>query len=134
MEEDDGGLGGVLLSELGGIWIDVWAAEGRVLQTQSLAGFREHCVLILVLVQGPDDTWVLSMPYPSSTRVPVVSSDDTGVVVDAIIRGGEKYYGKTVTVVGDLMPEEDRLRIWAKGIRYLFSLCRSMADSIQLWV
>jgi hypothetical protein len=59
---------------------------------------------------------VLSMPYPSSTRVPVASSNDTGVVVDAILRGGEKYYCKTVTAVGDLMPEEDRLRIWAEGI------------------
>lgn len=29
---------------------------------------------------------------------------------------GGKYYGKTVTVVGDLMPEEDRLRTWAEGI------------------
>ncbi len=45
----------------------------------------------------------------------MATSDDTGVVVDAILRGGKKYYGKTVTVVGDLMPEEDRLRIWAEG-------------------
>lgn len=56
------------------------------------------------------------MPHPSSTRIPVASSSDAGVVVDAIVRGGEKYYGETVTVVGDLMPEEDRLRIWAEGI------------------
>jgi hypothetical protein len=56
------------------------------------------------------------MPHPSSTRVPVASSDDVGVVVDAIVKGGEKYYGKAVTVVGDLMPEEDRLKIWAEGI------------------
>lgn len=56
------------------------------------------------------------MPYPSSTRVPVASSNDTGVVVDAMTRGGEKYYCKTVTAVGDHMPEEDRLRIWAEGI------------------
>ena len=73
------------------------------------------------------------MPYPGSTRVPVASSDDTGVVIDAILRGGEKYYGKTVTVVGDLMPEDDRLKTWAKGICcYLYCSFSYLANSYSL--
>jgi hypothetical protein len=73
------------------------------------------------------------MPYPSSTRVQVASSDDTGVVIDAILRGEEKYYGKTVTVVGDLMPEGDRLRIWAESICcYLYCSFSYLANSNSL--
>lgn len=55
------------------------------------------------------------MPYPSSTRVASASSGDTGVVVDAILRGGETYHGKTVTVVGNSLPEDEKLKIWADG-------------------
>lgn len=63
-----------------------------------------------------DGIWVLRMPYSAETRVPSSSPEDTGVVVDAIARGGEKFFRKTVAVASELVTEGEKLRIWAEGM------------------
>jgi hypothetical protein len=73
------------------------------------------------------------MPYVGSTKVPPASSEDAGVVVDAIIKGGRKYYGKTVTLVGSLLPEEEKLKIWADGTSLYLHFAFISADGVQLW-
>jgi hypothetical protein len=60
-------------------------------------------------------TWVLRMPYSPETKVPSASSEDTGVVVDAIAKGGEKFFEKTVAIVSELVTEGDKLKIWAES-------------------
>lgn len=53
------------------------------------------------------------MPFPSSTQVPACSPDDTGVVVDAILKSGSKYYGKRVVLIADTSSQEELVSIWA---------------------
>ncbi|TVY33629.1 NmrA-like family domain-containing protein, partial [Lachnellula subtilissima] len=64
-------------------------------------------------LKDENGTFVLSMPYPSSTRIPSTSADDTGVVVDSILRAGPEYYGKTITLASESSPQEDMLALWA---------------------
>lgn len=65
--------------------------------------------------QQDDGSFMLAMPYPASTKIPACSSDDTGALIHSILNGREEYYGKTVALVGDLLTEEDRVKIWAEG-------------------
>jgi hypothetical protein len=55
------------------------------------------------------------MPYPGNACISTTSSLDTGAVVDAILRGGSKYYQKPVGLVTERLTEEERLQIWAEG-------------------
>ena len=59
------------------------------------------------------------MPFPGSTVFPVASPDDAGVVVDALLKSGVKYMGKRVVLIGDLMPEDERLKIWADSMPHI---------------
>jgi hypothetical protein len=61
-----------------------------------------------------DNTYQLSRPYDSSARIPSVSAVDTGVVVDAILKGGKKYHGKSVAIYSEWISEKDKLRTWAE--------------------
>jgi len=56
------------------------------------------------------------MPYPASTKVPSSWADDVGVIVDILLKGGDKYHGKTVALVADLITQEEMLSTWAKGM------------------
>lgn len=65
-----------------------------------------------------DGTWTLRMPYSAETRVPSSSSEDTGVVVDAIAKGKANFFGKTVAVASEPVREGEKLKIWAEGMFY----------------
>ncbi|OCK97884.1 NAD(P)-binding protein [Cenococcum geophilum 1.58] len=67
-------------------------------------------------VKQDDGSFMLAMPYPASTKIPTCSSDDTGALIHSILNGREEYYGKTVALIGDLLTEEDRVKIWAEGL------------------
>jgi hypothetical protein len=56
------------------------------------------------------------MPYPASTKVPSSWADDVGVIVDILLKGGDKYHAETVALVADLITQEEMLSIWAKGM------------------
>ncbi|TVY35939.1 NmrA-like family domain-containing protein [Lachnellula occidentalis] len=73
-------------------------------------------------LKDENGTFVLSMPYPRSTRFPSTSADDTGVVVDSILRAGTKYYGKIVALATELSQQDDMLALWANhlGIKAVF--------------
>lgn len=55
------------------------------------------------------------MPYPGNAIVSTTSTFDIGAVVDAVFRGGSKYYQKAVGVVTERITEEKRLQIWAES-------------------
>jgi hypothetical protein len=74
---------------------------------------------IFAPTKNEDGSWVLKMPYPAETRVPSSSSEDTGVVVDAIARGGKEFFRKIVAVASELVTEGEKLRIWAQGMLLL---------------
>jgi len=78
--------------------------------------------LVFGPTKRPDGTFVLSMPYPGNAIVSTTSSLDTGAVVDAIFRGGSKYYQKAVGLVAERITEEKRLQIWAEivGVKAVF--------------
>jgi hypothetical protein len=56
------------------------------------------------------------MPYPGTAVVPSTSCIDSGAVVDAILKGGSKYHGKTVSLVTEHLTEEEKLKIWADSM------------------
>jgi hypothetical protein len=62
-----------------------------------------------------DGTWVLRMPYPEKTKVPSSSTEDTSVAVDAIAKGGEKYFEKVVAVISEMLTEGEKMKIWTQG-------------------
>ena len=66
------------------------------------------------LPQDENGTFVLSMPYPPSTRFPSAWADDTGVVVDSVLRAGTKYHGKTITLATEVLPQDSTLASWAE--------------------
>ncbi|OXV05955.1 hypothetical protein Egran_06275, partial [Elaphomyces granulatus] len=70
--------------------------------------------LVFGPMKRPDGSFVLSMPYPGNACISTTSSLDTGVVVDAILRGGSKYYRKPVGLITERLTEEKRLQIWAE--------------------
>lgn len=55
------------------------------------------------------------MPYPGSTRVPCSDSEDSGMAVGEILRGGKKFFGKQVVLFGEIITEDERVKIWADG-------------------
>lgn len=55
------------------------------------------------------------MPHAASDFVSMASSLDTGVVVDAILKAGSKYHGRTVALVAERITEQKKLEIWSKG-------------------
>ncbi|KAH8688834.1 hypothetical protein BGW36DRAFT_434124 [Talaromyces proteolyticus] len=64
----------------------------------------------------------LQNPYSPSSRIPSASPDDTGVVVDAIIRGGQKYHGRTVSIWSEWISDEEKLKVWGHvlGVKAAF--------------
>jgi hypothetical protein len=65
------------------------------------------------------------MPYPAKSRIPVVWADDVAPVVDAILKAGDKYHGKTVGLFYDSLAQDEMLAVWAKrmpSIRLLINL------------
>ena len=62
-----------------------------------------------------EDAYELPRPYDSSARIPSVSPTDTGVVVDAILKGGKTYHGKAVAVYSEWISDEEKLQTWAKS-------------------
>lgn len=74
------------------------------------------------LVFGPqkdaNGTFVLSMPFSGASEIPSAWADDVGPVVDALLKSGDKYYQKTVSVVADPLSQEKMLDIWAKSKKF----------------
>jgi hypothetical protein len=70
---------------------------------------------IFAPIKEDDNKFALKMPYPAETRVPSSSADDAGVVVDAIAKGGEKYFGKIVAIISELISEGQTMEVWGKG-------------------
>ncbi|ESZ96549.1 hypothetical protein SBOR_3051 [Sclerotinia borealis F-4128] len=62
------------------------------------------------------------MPYPGSTRVPCSDSEDSGMAVGEILRGGKKFFGKQIVLLGDTITEDERVEICANelGIKVRF--------------
>lgn len=48
-----------------------------------------------------------------STRFPRVWADDTGVVIDSVLRSGNRYHGKTVVLTTENPTAEETLSTWA---------------------
>ncbi|RDW71643.1 hypothetical protein BP6252_08206 [Coleophoma cylindrospora] len=64
--------------------------------------------------RAKNGNWIFSLPIPASTKIPASSADDTGMVVDAILRGGQKFFTKTVTLsAGSNLTQQDFLDIWS---------------------
>ncbi|TVY75830.1 NmrA-like family domain-containing protein [Lachnellula suecica] len=99
--------------------------------TELFVAFYYQNWLKYQIVFGPikngNGTFVLSMPYPSTTRFPSASADDVGVVVDSLLRSGKKYHGKTVTLVAEMLSQADTLESWANhlGIKAVFEQASS---------
>ncbi len=55
------------------------------------------------------------MPYPTSASFPCTWADDTGVVVDSLLRSGNKHHGKTVVLIAEKLTQEKALSTWAQG-------------------
>ena len=62
-----------------------------------------------------EDSYELLRPYDSSARIPSVSPTDTGVVVDAILKGGKTYHGKTVAIYSEWISDKEKLQTWAES-------------------
>ncbi|PQE25113.1 hypothetical protein CJF31_00005949 [Rutstroemia sp. NJR-2017a BVV2] len=77
-------------------------------------------------VLGPykdaDGTFVVSMPFPGSTHVPCSDSEDSGMAIGEILRGGKSFFSKQVVLYSEMHSEEERVRIWANetGIKARF--------------
>ncbi|KAI9649122.1 hypothetical protein NHQ30_001689 [Ciborinia camelliae] len=56
------------------------------------------------------------MPYPGSTRVPCSDSEDSGMAIGEILRGGKKFFGKQVVLFGETITEDERVKIWANEL------------------
>jgi hypothetical protein len=56
------------------------------------------------------------MPYPPTTRFPSAWADDTGVVVDRILRAENKYHGKTIALAAEMLSQDDTLAAWTNRI------------------
>ena len=69
-----------------------------------------------------DGSWVMSMPFDGSIGIPMAWADDVGPYVEAVLNGGEKYKGKTVTVIGETMGHREMLDIWSKRMFSKFLL------------
>jgi hypothetical protein len=61
-----------------------------------------------------DGSWVMSVPFDGSIGIPMAWADDVGPYVEAVLKGGEKYKGKTVAVIGEIMGHREMLDIWSK--------------------
>jgi hypothetical protein len=69
-------------------------------------------------LQNSEGVFELALPFDGSTGISATNTKDTGAFVDAILRGGDKYFGKTASLVAETIPEEERLRVWAKGEQF----------------
>jgi len=67
-------------------------------------------------------TFILSMPFSGSLGIPTSWADDVGPVVDRVLKSGDKYHGKVISLVGEIISHEDMLSVWAKqlGVKAFF--------------
>lgn len=62
----------------------------------------------------------MAMPYPSSSRIPLASSEDSGVFVATIIAGGSKFHKKRLSMVTEFLSDEHKLKVWTEGEFFCF--------------
>lgn len=102
-------------------WVKYQAVFGPIKVRTMASGLK---FWELMMLQQSNGTFVLSMPFPPSTIIPSSSPDDTGVLVDTIIRSGSKYRGQTIALSGEAYTQEYMLDVFAKG-------CLGRLDPIQ---
>jgi hypothetical protein len=62
-----------------------------------------------------DGVFEMAMPYPSTSKIPMASPDDAGVVLAAIIDAGERYNGKWISLVAEQLTDDEKLASWKEG-------------------
>jgi hypothetical protein len=62
-----------------------------------------------------DGVFEMAMPYPSTSKIPMASPDDAGVVLVAIIDAGERYNGKWISLVAEQLTDDEKLASWKEG-------------------
>ncbi|KAK9235847.1 hypothetical protein V1525DRAFT_420941 [Lipomyces kononenkoae] len=67
-------------------------------------------------VKVADGKFELQNPYPPETYITLTSPEETGIVVDAIIRGGEQFHRRTVSIVSEWISDEKKLQVWAQAL------------------
>ncbi|KAK9366206.1 hypothetical protein V1509DRAFT_641872 [Lipomyces kononenkoae] len=67
-------------------------------------------------VKVADGKFELQNPYPADAHITLTSPEETGIVVEAIIRGGDKFHGRTVSIVSEWISDEKKLQIWAQAL------------------
>ncbi len=84
--------------------------------------------LLIFFLQKSQDSFVLIQPYSASSSLPLLSSTDTGVIVAELLRGGPKFFGKTVSLLEKYAKVEDTLKSWADSRFIYFSKYKHLAN------
>jgi hypothetical protein len=78
--------------------------------------------LFLGPVKREDGVFEMAMPFPSTSKLPMASLDDVGVVITTILEAGDKYYGKWISVIAEHLTEIEKLDPWMKGKASFYTL------------
>lgn len=78
--------------------------------------------LFLGPVKREDGVFEMAMPFPSTSKLPMASLEDVGVVIATILEAGDKYYGKWISVIAEHLTEIEKLAPWMKGKASFYTL------------
>jgi hypothetical protein len=93
----------------------VFSYQGQQLFSLYLFSSMQNANVTHTIYKVAEDSYELLRPYDCSARIPSVSPTDTGAVVDAILKGGKTYYGKTVAIYSEWISDKEKLQTWAES-------------------